>query len=101
MRGLKIYCIKLNFYEDENHSSSQVVVEWIHNITSASDVLKMCGGIELPSTAMLGNHPSEQRALKTTRSFRFENREDALLAYDKFEEQMHNQRKERSQPNDG
>src|SRR4051812_27632934 len=95
MRGLRIFSIKLNFYEDDHHSSAQVAIEWTHDMTSAAQVLKMCGGVEVQPAAMLGDHSEDYRALRTVRTFRFENRDDALDAYDKFEELLRDQQQTR------
>ena len=85
--------IRLSFFEDENHTNSQVTVEWTHDATSAAHVLKLCGGVDLPPIAMLESYGPDSRApLKTVRQFRFESREDALEVYDKFESQLREQK---------
>lgn len=96
MSGLKIVSIRLNFFEDAYHASAQVVVEWSHSVASAASVLKMCGGLDLPLTAMLESFGADHNKapLKTVRTFRFESREDALDVYDKFEEVLRGQKKE-------
>lgn len=100
MRGLRIFSIKLNFYEDDHHSSAHVAIEWAHDMQSAAQVLKMCGGVEMAPAALLGNDSTDQRALRTVRTFKFENRDDALDAYDKFEEVLRAEQNARKQEAD-
>lgn len=94
MKGLRIVNIRLNFFEDEFNSGAQVTVEWSHSTASAASVLKLCGGIDLSPSAMLELSGVDRKSLKTVRTFRFESRDDALDAYDKFEEVLRSQDKD-------
>jgi len=99
MRGFKIASIRLAFYEDEENShSASVTIDWVHDQASASTILKMVNGPDLPPLSFWGHNSSETKALKTVRTFRFENRDDALEAYIMFEHAFRKQKQELSPP---
>lgn len=94
MKGLRIVSIRLNFHEDEVNATASVTVEWSHSTASAASVLKLCGGLDLLPSAMLESGGVDRKALRTLRTFRFENREDALGVYDRFEEVLRSQNRD-------
>lgn len=94
IQGMRIVELRLNVYEDEfGHAGSQVTVQWSHSAPNAAKVLGMCGGGELAPSSMLGADSFEQRAMKTVRTFRFEDLDDAIEVYERFRENLRAQEK--------